>query len=179
MRFQGARRHRTYPEVPHSRAGNPTPARLLSKTRQEIGVRTAERRREGADSPRAVLPRRSGFAASSRSTERRAVAGRGVSSGHDARSPILRRDLQSNSAPLAASLIASASPWRLDRSMTSSERCGGAERVGVGAGAGVSRGRGLGAGDRAAAGDQPEDGRAVGAERGAAALSAGADGRRG
>src|SRR6266571_1949941 len=94
----------------------------------------------------------------------------------DARSPILHRDLQSKSAPLAASVIASASPSRLARSVMSSERCGGAERVGVGTGAGVGGGWGLAAGDSAAAGDQSADGRAAFGERRAAAVSAGAVG---
>ena len=46
----------------------------------------------------------------------------------------------------------------------------------MGAGAGAGRGRDLGAGDRAAAGDESADGGAVGAERRAAAVSAGAVG---
>src|SRR6266571_7491038 len=94
----------------------------------------------------------------------------------DARGPILRQDLQSKSAPLAVRLIPSASPSRLGGSVSSSERCGGAERVGVGAGAGVGGGWVFAAGDRTAAGDQPAHGRPAGRERGAAALSASADG---
>jgi hypothetical protein len=72
----------------------------------------------------------------------------------DARSPILRRDLQSKRAPVATSLIASGLLSRLARSVLSSERCGGAERVGVGAGAGVGGGWDLATGDRDAARDQ-------------------------
>jgi hypothetical protein len=48
----------------------------------------------------------------------------------DARSPMLHRDRYSKSAPVAPLLIASASPSRLDGSVLSSERCGGAERGG-------------------------------------------------
>src|SRR5438105_4248800 len=92
------------------------------------------------------------------------------------RGPILHRDLQSKSAPLAASVIAAGLLSRLARSVMSSEGCGGAERVGVGAGAGVGGGRGLAARDRGPVGDQPADGRAARGERGAAALSAGVDG---
>jgi hypothetical protein len=79
----------------------------------------------------------------------------------DARSPILHRDLQSKSAPLAVSLTASVSVSRLDGSVLSSEGCGGAERVGVGTGAGVGGGRDFAAGDRLPAGDQPADGRSA------------------
>src|SRR5438067_710654 len=90
----------------------------------------------------------------------------------DARSPILHRDLQSKSAPLAAPLIASEPLWRLARLAMSSERCGGAERVGVGAGTGVGGGRSVAAGDRGAVGDQSSDGRAARGGGRAAALPA-------
>jgi hypothetical protein len=83
----------------------------------------------------------------------------------DAGRPILHRNREEKSAPRAASLIASASASRLAWITTSSERCGGAERVGVGAGASVGGRRRVGAGDRVAAGGQPADGREVGAAR--------------
>ena len=85
----------------------------------------------------------------------------------DARSPILHRDLQSKSAPLAASLIASASSSRLAWSVLSSERCGGAERVEWAqvralAADGISQRE-----DRDQAGDESADGRAAARKRGA------------
>src|SRR5438128_3495677 len=89
----------------------------------------------------------------------------------DAGSPILHRDRQAKSAPLAASLIASAPMRRLGRSITvSSEEAGGAERVGVGAGEDAGGGGTLAAGDRAAAGDQPSHRDPTRQQRAAAAV---------